>query len=161
MKHRLWQKIVIHTPFFLSIKIFDTQRFLKHKRVPLRLFLVLWDKNFYKKSWYTPLFFYPKKNSISENFWNTEGWPYEFFRYCEAEIWEKICDKPPLLLSIKIFDTWSFSETQKGSPTKYFDTVRQNSFYGKSWNPLPLLSLTFFDTRRFLKHRRVFQRSFR
>ena len=29
------------------------------------------------------------------------------------------------------------------------------NFEGKSWNPPPLLSLTFFDTRNLLKHRRV------
>ena len=46
-------------------------------------------------------------------------------------------------------------ETQKGSFTKWFGTVRQNNFDGKSRKPPPLLSLTIFDTRNFLKHRRV------
>ena len=46
-------------------------------------------------------------------------------------------------------------ETQKGSSTKWFGTVIQNNFDGKSWYPPPVLSLTFFGTRNFLKHRRV------
>ena len=83
-----------------------------------------------------------------------------FFWYCETKILTKTCDTNPLLLSYKIFDTRNFSETQKGSSTKFFGTVRQNSFCGKSWYPPPLLSLTLFDTRSFLKHRRVFQRLF-
>ena len=43
----------------LSIKISDTRNFLKQRRVPLRNFSVLWDKDFDKKSWYTPLVSYP------------------------------------------------------------------------------------------------------
>ena len=35
-------------------KIFDTRIFLKHRRVALRFFLVLWNKNLEKKSWKTP-----------------------------------------------------------------------------------------------------------
>ena len=46
-------------------------------------------------------------------------------------------------------------ETQKGSSTKWFGTVRQNNFDGESWKPPPLLSLTIFDNRNFLKHRRA------
>ena len=46
-------------------------------------------------------------------------------------------------------------ETQKGSSTKRFGTVIENNFDGKSWKPPPLLSLTIFDTRNFLKHRRA------
>ena len=36
-----------------------------------------------------------------------------------------------------------FFETRKGSLTKFFGTLSQNTFDGKSWYPPPLLSLTF------------------
>ena len=60
----------------------------------------------------------------------------------------------------KIFRYQKYSETPKGSTTKFFGTVRQKNFDGKSWYPPPLLSLTFFDTRDFLKHRKVPRRNF-
>ena len=55
------------------------------------------------------------------------------------------------------------SETQKGSSTNWFGTVRQ-----KFWHKIvilppsspPLLSINFFDTRNFAKHRRFPLRSF-
>ena len=223
----------------LSVKFFENWVFLKQRRVAIRNFSGLWDTDFDKKSWYPPLFSYPWKFSIPEVFWNTKGSPYYIFQNCVTKtltkncetspsslihknfdtrsflkqkrvhlrnfwtlwdkkliaensdipflcvnffhtrlflkhrrillriflvLWDKkltkTCETTPLLLSIKIFDTRNFSETQKGSSTKCFGTVRQNSFYGKSWHPPPLLSLTFFDTRRFLKHRSVFQRIF-
>ena len=43
---------------------------------------------------------------------------------------------------------------------RYVETKRQNSFYGNSWYTPTVLSVTFFDTRSFLKHRRVFQQIF-
>ena len=51
-------------------------------------------------------------------------------------------------------------ETQKGSSTKGFGTVKQNSFDGQSWYPAPLIPLTFLDTRNFLKLGRVSLRTF-
>ena len=60
----------------------------------------------------------------------------------------------------KIFRYPKLSEPQKGSSTKWFGTVRQNNFDGKSWYTPPLLYLTIFDIRNFLKHRRVPLRSF-
>ena len=53
----------------------------------------------------------------------------------------------------KIVQYQKFSETQKGSRTKYFGTLSQKYCNGK-------LFLKFFDTRKFLKHRRVPVRSF-
>ena len=61
---------------------------------------------------------------------------------------------PPPSIIFNIFRYQKFFETPKSSPTKCFGTVRQNND-GKSWYPPPLLSLTFFDTGNFLKHRRV------
>ena len=63
-------------------------------------------------------------------------------------------------LGNKIFRYPKLCETQKGSSTKGFGTVKQNSFDGKSWYPAPLIHLTFLDTRRLLKLGRVSLRTF-
>ena len=60
----------------------------------------------------------------------------------------------------KFFRYQKYSETPKCSPTKFFGTVGQNNFDGKSWYPPPFSSLTFFDTRYFLKHREFPRRNF-
>ena len=64
-------------------------------------------------------------------------------------------------LSHKIFRFSQLSETRNGSSTNWFGTLRQNNFDRKSWYPPPILWLTFFNTRNFLKHRRVPVRIFR
>ena len=56
---------------------------------------------------------------------------------------------PPLIPNI--FRYQRFSETQKGSLTKFFGTLRQEIFDGKSWYS-PLLSINFFATGIFLTH---------
>ena len=61
--------------------------------------------------------------------------------------------KPLHLLCMKNFD-WKTSETQKGSPTKFFGTESQKNWRG-SWCPPPLFTSTFFKIKNFLKHRRV------
>ena len=63
---------------------FRYRNFLKHRRVPQRIFLALWDEKF------------PTEN----------------------------CDTPHLL-SINFYPYKKTSETQKGSPTNFFGTVRQ------------------------------------
>ena len=75
-------------------------------------------------------------------------------RYWDKKFWGKIV-KPTSSVIPNIFRYPKPFETQKGSSTKWFGTVIQNNFDGKSWNPPPLLSMTFFDTRNLLKHRRV------
>ena len=75
----------------LGIKVFDTQNFLKHRRVPLRNDSVLGDKTV-----------------LTEN-----------------------RDARPSLIP-NVFRYEKFSETQKGSSTKFFDTVRQKFLNGKS-----------------------------
>ena len=59
----------------------------------------------------------------------------------------------------KIFRYKKFSKTQKGSLTKLLATVRQQIFDQRSWYST-LRQKVFFDTRKFLKDRRVPLRSF-
>ena len=63
-------------------------------------------------------------------------------------------------LEKKIFRKPKLCETQKGSSTKGFGTVKQNSFDGKSWYQAPLIPLTLLDTRKFLELGRVSLRTF-
>ena len=216
------------SPPLLSIKVFDTRNFVKHRRSPLRSFSVLWDNSFsienrdipllsikffdtrifsptkffgtlrqqifYRKSWYSPyrhkIFRYVKLSETQgflyemirywdKNFWNTEGFLYEMIRYWDKtsetqkgssmkwfgtetkKFWTENRDAPPppSVFFLAFFDTRN-NETLKDSPTKFFDTVRQNYFDGKEWYLPPLSVLTFFDTRNVLKNRRVPLRNF-
>ena len=77
-------------------------------------------KNFWQKIVILSSFYpsYPKTSSISEFFWNTEGFPYEVFRHCETTIflWKSVISP----LRNKIFRYAKFSETQKGSHSEGF-----------------------------------------
>ena len=66
---------------------------------------------------------------------STEGFPCKVFRNCETkQFWQKIVIPAPSLIA-SIFRYQKFSETQKGSSAKFFGTVRQKFFNGKSWYP--------------------------
>ena len=88
--------------------------------------------------------------SIPASLWDTEGFLYEMIRYCETkQFWRKIVI-PASFLIPNIFRYQKFSETQKGSSTKTFGTVRLKTFDGKSWCP-PIMHkvfryLKFFET---------------
>ena len=60
-----------------------------------------------------------------------------------------------------IFPKRKFSETQKGSSTKCFGTVRWNHFDAQSWRPPPFLSLLFFDFKTIWKTERSLFKKFR
>ena len=53
----------------------------------------------------------------------------------------------------EIFHYQNFFETQKGSPTNFFGTVRQKNSTQSS--DIPFLCIKFFETPNFLKHWRV------
>ena len=65
------------------MKIFDTRFFSKHRRVPVRIFLALWDKKNSTKPWSPPPMHENFRYQIF--FRNTEGFPYEFFWHCETK----------------------------------------------------------------------------
>ena len=127
--------------------------FLKHRRVPLRKISVLWDKNFEKKSWYTPSspthksFRYPIFSEAQK------GCPTKFFGTVRHKLWQKSWYNPPSLIH-KIFWYPKFSDLQTCSPTKFLDSVGQKIISIKKWYPLPLRkifrnSIFFWNTEGF------------
>ena len=61
---------------------------------------------------------------------------------------------PPPLLSMNFFHTGNFvKQKQKGSPTKFLGFVRQQISIEN--RDVPFVGIKLFDTRSFLKHRRV------
>ena len=84
--------------------------------------------------------------------------PHEIFRYCKTKKTDGKTWWPSIMH--KIFPNPKFLETQKGSPTMFFGTVRLKSFDRKSWYP-PLLSMSFFHNRKFLRRKGVPHKDFR
>ena len=82
--------------------------------------------------------------SILKFFWKTNDFLYKVFRF--GPVRQKISTKPwcPPSYAWK-FSIKNFSETTKCSPLKYFGTVRQKLFDGKSWYLPPLLSIKTFS----------------
>ena len=65
--------------------IFRYQNFLKHRRVPLRNVLILWDKTILTENRDTRRFSYPQHFSIPEFLWKTGGFLFELFRHYETK----------------------------------------------------------------------------
>ena len=115
--------------------------------------MVLWDKDFDNKSWYTPL-------SLIQKTFRYRSFP-KHRRVLQRNIWTLRDKKSRALriditfLCVKFFDTRFFSEKRKGSPTKFFCYCETKTWTISRDTPLCLLSKKLFDTRIFLKHRRV------
>ena len=62
----------------------------------------------------------------------SEGFLYEIFRHCETKYSTENRDTPLLPLIHEYFRYQKFCETKKGSPTKFFGTVRQQIFCRES-----------------------------
>ena len=126
------------------------------------------------------------ENFRYQNSFETQVFSYEFYRHCETKIFQRSLVKnsterfPPMKFfgtETKIFDgkswysppssypyTFSLPEifwnrAQKGSPMKFFGTVRPKVFDGETWYP-SLWCINFLDTRSFPIHRSAPQRNF-
>ena len=150
-----WQKNVIIPPSLppsllhslLSIILFDTKIFVEHRRVPLLNFLLLRDNTIDGKSWDSrPLLFLAFFDT--RIFFKHRRGPLRiFYALWDNNFSQKNVIIPPRLprSSIIFFKFQNFCGTQKDSPTKFFGTLSEYYFYGKSWHNL--LKHKFFDTR--------------
>ena len=85
--------------------------------------------------------------------WYCEGLPYGTVR---QEIFDGISWHSPRPHPLfQIFSIPEINERLKGSLTAFFGNVRQKIFKGNLDTFPSLLSINFFDTRNFLKHRRI------
>ena len=114
-------------------KVFRYPKFSETQTGPRRNFSALWDKKkFNKKSWHNSLkhkiFRYPKLVTH----WRVPL--RNFSALWDKKLLTKNRDTPPSPLIHKLFRYQKLCETKKGSPTKFFGTVRQQIFYRKSWS---------------------------
>ena len=119
--------------------------------------MTLRQKIFDRKTWYAPQrapLCDPKNFSTTVFLWNTEVFPYEVFRYFETTNSQMKSWFSPL--KHKFFRYQNFSKTQKASSANFFQNCETTNFWQKiAILPSPFLSIKTFDTRIFLKHRRV------
>ena len=114
-----------------SYAIFIDPEIFWNKRVPLRLFSVLWDKKISKESRDIPFLsikFFDKRMFLKKG-----GFPHEIFWYCDKFNFRQNRDTP----SYAIFQSRTFLK-EKGPPRNFFGTVRQKCFERKSWFPPPI-----------------------
>ena len=138
-----WRRIVSYPKkhFSMSKSFWSTRGFLYEK---FRYCETSAERrNFSGESWYTwPS--YARKISILKILWNTKGFPYEMRQYCEPKTLTRILMPTPFVV-LNVFRYRKFSETQKGSLTKSFGTVKQNSFTENPDNPTPLMHEKFLN----------------
>ena len=96
------------------------------------------------KSWYPPLFSHPKKISIPEVFWNTEGFPYDSSRYCETKTLTKNRYTPASSLIRKKFRCPKFLKDRR-NPLRNFWTPWDKKLLAQK-NGISFLCIKFFDT---------------
>ena len=147
------------TPSITPLLIHKIHRNLKfgeeQKGSSTKVFGIFRQKTFDGKFWYSP--FLSINLLANDNFskHSTGLFAYDVNRYCETKKFDRKSwySLPPTPLIRKSHRFQNFFETQKGSPAKSFGTVGQQFFCRKLW--YPLLGINFFDTRNFVKHRKV------
>ena len=130
VRQRLWQKNVIQPPLLVSVTFFDARILLKHRRVALRIFLVLWDKTL-EKNCDKPLFSYQKKICETRIFLKHRGVSTRNF----SALWnKKISTKNSEfpLLSVGFFDTRFFLK-HKRVVLRSFPVLWDTDFDKKLW----------------------------
>ena len=110
---------------------FETRIFLKPGWVPLQNYSALSDKNFSAENRDTTPSLTHKTFSISEIFWKKGGFPHQVFRFSPVRhIFVRQYRDAPSAIH-ENFRYQNFFETLKGSPTKFFGTVRQKKGFNR------------------------------
>ena len=118
--------------------------------VPLQNASVLWDKTISTENRDSrPLPLLSLTFLDTRNFLQHRRVHHEVFWYCETTNFDRNLWYIPRIH--KIFQYWKLSDTQNGSSTVCFCTVRQNNFEGKAWYSPPSISLFL----NIFRHRRV------
>ena len=123
----------------LSKNFFDTSFFMKHRRVPLRVFSALRDKKLSTEKSDIPF--------LWVRFFHTQFLlkygrvPLRNFSVLSGDTLTKNRDSTTLPLIHNIFWYRNFSETQKGFPTKFFTNVREENV----WRKIVILPSTPFS----------------
>ena len=125
--------------FLLYINFFHTRKFLIRRTVLLRTFLFRPSDTETFENRHAS--YYAWNFSVPDVFWNTEGFPTNFFRQSETKTFRQKRDASS--------HEWYFwyqkiSETQKGWSTNFFVPLREKLFDAKSWYS-PIMQV-FFDT---------------
>ena len=106
----------------IKILIFDTTTFLKHRRIPLRIILILWDKKCPNENRDLP--FLCQKFSIPEISKTLKGSPTKSFGTVSQKEFRQNRDTP---LIQKFSDARTFVK-QRRFPNDFIGTVRQKNF---------------------------------
>ena len=137
----LWDKIYRRKIVILLIsRKNDISTFLKPRRVPLRLFLVLWDKNILTENRDIPL--RSLKVLDTRKYWNTKQFPHKKFRYRETKTTSTNSG-----YSYYLETCWyqNASKTHKGSSAMHL-ALRDNKFWTENCD-ISIISLNTCDTR--------------
>ena len=143
---KLWFLALSYPSTFLH-----TIKFLKNRRLPLRISLVLWDKKFWSKNHDNPLLWiefirYPK---VSDTL---KGSPRNFSTLWGKKNFDKKSWYPPISYPY-ILSYQNCFQTQKSSPTSFSELSQQN-FLRKIVIPRPLLSINFFPYHKFSEEKK-------
>ena len=141
------RRIVMPTPFFIQKKHFSiSKNFWSTIGFLYEMFRYCETsaerRNFSGESWYTSPS-YAQKLSVLKIFVKLKRVPLR----SASVLWAKNTDEDPdahPFLVLNVFRYRKFSETQKGSLTKSFGTVKQNSFTENPDTPTPLCMKNFW-----------------
>ena len=119
--------VTLPTSLFLPLNLFDTRNFPNHRRVPLQNFSVLWDIKIWTENRVVPLL--RMKFFDTRNQWNTKGFPEDSFGTVRDKIVSIKYYHPLLAKNLSVPEDLS---NREGSPKKFFETMRQRMFDGKT-----------------------------
>ena len=125
------RKLLIPATSFTPKNFRKCINLLKHRIVPLWFFSIPWNNNFSLKNRVFPC--WAKHFSIPWTYWYTEGSSTNWFGAVRQNIFDRKPWYVSLLLSPTFFDIKNFANHRRFPIWKLLGTVRQQTFYKKSW----------------------------
>ena len=143
-------------PFFLQ-HFLHLENYLKHRRVPWRTLLVLWNKIVLRRI-VIPLRFLCIQNFDARFFWSEEVFPNEMFQYCKTKIDGESWFPPRFLSKKTLFDLKKFLKHNRiplRNVSVLWDFSGEKKFQRRVMIHLALLCTKNFDFKSFVKHKMV------